>query len=591
MPGRVGAAIVLTMVVRDLERTMGAMAGSNQLGRRGEARRLTRPLLIVSVVLMVGGCEAGAPTVSTPGGPSIGTPGTGSTGPSSAPSATGPVSLPVPALRSAAQIVQALGQADLSGQLVVSLLDELGIGLYLPDGTAIRAGDERSDDDLYLFEPEAQGLAMLVRSLGDPDASISFRDFHAGLVGLGYGGSADELARAYAESYAESPDSLVSMLVSSTAVLDADAQIPSFTAWLLVLDGFIAPSPAASAVAMAGPAPAIAAGRSSWGVAASRVQRHGNISPNAGRYIARLMAIAATWTVRLFPESATVHEGHGATGPPVTIKADIAAYGQVFTSPITGNPVVPINFDRLHAGVQVAWTGDAIALQHGSVSAPQPVTDDRGDASATYTPKAEETKGEGELFNGQGGITAAVSKAELVLRIYGPWVSPYVPFVPGEVRGTAQIDIGWHAFFKSPIEILWTDVYAGSPDHFLFEGELKGYDPESVNGQRIYVGTGTVTGGRGAWVACNPGMDDIELATFDATFNAGLNGDGTITIFAYANVDTPLVGVSTGSMTVSLDGGIVQSIPMPPLGELCPHHSFGTLEYRGGPPPDVPFTP
>ena len=558
----------------------------------GLSLRAGRNLVALALIAAVaGGCApaapAGSPGSSAPAGSSGGSPVVAA----SRPPATDRPPLPDPALGSATEIVQAIGRPELAEQFVVSLLAELGIGLYKPDGTAIRTGAERSDADFFLFEPEADGLVGLVRSLEDPEASLAFRDFHAGLAGLGYEGTAEELASAYAEAYAASPDSIVSTLVTGTAELSADSRLPTFTAWLLVLDGFVPPSVAASAVAMAGSGPVAAAGRSAWGVAASRVQRRGNLSPQAAQYVARLMAIAATWTVNSIVEPATGHEGHSGDGAPITVKIDIQAYGKTFTSPISGNPVVPITSDGHHSGIGVGWSADAAATKHGSFSAQDSLTDAKGFATATYTPKAEESYGRGTERHDMAGVVAAVSKQDLLRRVYGIWVEPYAAFVPGVIRGKAQFGMAWHEQQSSPIEIAWTEVYGGQQDIFIYSGELKGYDPESVNGQKVYIGTGFVTGGRGAWAACNPGMEDIQRATVEATFTAGLNADGTITISAYANLDTSLVGVSTGSLTVSVDGGLAESIPMPPFGDKCPHHSFGTLTYQGGLPPDVPFTP
>ena len=56
-----------------------------------------------------------------------------------------PEPLPEPELESADEIVEAMALPDLAPQVIVSMLDQLGIGLYQTDGTPIRVGAETSN--------------------------------------------------------------------------------------------------------------------------------------------------------------------------------------------------------------------------------------------------------------------------------------------------------------------------------------------------------------------------------------------------------------------------------------------------------------
>ncbi len=60
------------------------------------------------------------------------------------------------------------------------MLRGLGIGIYRPDGTAIRRGDEQQLGDLWLYEEAVHALAQMAAAESPRDL-ISFRDWHAAL--------------------------------------------------------------------------------------------------------------------------------------------------------------------------------------------------------------------------------------------------------------------------------------------------------------------------------------------------------------------------------------------------------------------------
>ena len=435
----------------------------------------TRSALLI-VALVVSGCGSAAPAVTpaaTGAATSTGTPATagrasfpaptdqGTVSPGSVepqppgsnrpattpPPAQPPEPLPEPELETADEIVEALFQPDLADVAVVSMLDQLGIGLYRPDGSAIRTGTEALDGDFFLFEPEVRGLIHMLDAVDEEDAWIDFRDFHAALVGLGFPGSAEELADAYSESYFEAPDEPMSKFIQAVNV---ESQINRFTAWLLLVDGFVPPNGSNEATARVGGELArltAQAGRRGWGTARQRVQTITQGVPLQvdPQIIAHLMAVVSGASLNLVPSEQVVHKGHGSGGEVSTITATLQAAASAFVSPITGQAVVPVSGTAQVAGIDVNWYPNSTALANGSAPSSSSPTDPQGRALLTYTAKPEEPRADrsGYLIVETGTIEAAVSGVDLITRLYAePSLGALMPNI---VRGSTNIDVEWHA--------------------------------------------------------------------------------------------------------------------------------------------------
>jgi hypothetical protein len=163
-----------------------------------------------------------------------------------------------------------------------------------------------------------------------------------------------------------------------------------------------------------------------------------------------------------------------------------------------------------------------------------------------------------------------------VLVLYGVWAQPYASYFTGLRRTWGLLRIGWHEKAEATIKIIWTDTYDGVDDTITFLGDLTTAVPDPVSGGVMYTGTGTATGSRAGWKACNPGIDLVPSGTGSATFNGYLTGTGSIMIAAYADVGTALAGISTEPMEVPIIGGFAQA-DQPTVGDLCPHRSHGEM--------------
>jgi len=139
-----------------------------------------------------------------------------------------------------------------------------------------------------------------------------------------------------------------------------------------------------------------------------------------------------------------------------------------------------------------------------------------------------------------------------------------------------RCDLGWE------VKIAWTDSYDGVLDTMTFDGVV---DTVPLGDEYVgisLVGTGTVSGSRSGWKACNPGIDVTPSGTVSATFLAILQDD-MLTISAYADGGTELSGISTAMFTVdaTVDGEQTVRVDLgPPVGELCPYTSYGTATIK-----------
>jgi len=480
------------------------------------------------------------------------------------------LSLPEPTLGSIDEIVAAIDDPAQSGNVVVSILAQLGIGLYRADGTPIRAGTEASDADFFVFEPVAEGLVAMLRERDDPEAQLPFAEFHAALAAEGYAGSIDELAAGFADAYAGQPAAPISRLIHALGPIDASGTLSSFELLLLLLDGFIPPNGAATAMADArGGPPAVAVGGAGWGVAQSNFQ-HGGVPSDWVEMCWLLTGVLHAWRVTLTASPVTVHEGHGGVGSPAAISVQLAGPLTALISPFSGAAIVPAPPDP----ALPAWFDlDSRAAAHGSATS---VHDANSTAAITYVPKQEAANGQGIDREEQGAIVAGVERRELAFALYGSFIVPYAWTLRASIQNTVVLNIGWHEEAEAVIKIVWTDTYDGVADTITFLGNLTATEGGPDTGGVLYTGTGIATGSRAGWAGCNPGIDTVPSGTVDATFNGILTGTGTIMISAYADAFSVLSGISTAPMEVPIVGGFAQ-FDSPLVGDLCPRSSHGEM--------------
>jgi hypothetical protein len=265
------------------------------------------------------------------------------------------------------------------------------------------------------------------------------------------------------------------------------------------------------------------------------------------------------------------------------------------TSPFSGATVVPSASGV--DGLEVEWLAQDAADRHGTLSDLFTEADGDGRSTTTYVPKQEDANGKGIEREEAGKINVGVTGANLLLQLYGSFAAPYAGSITGVVKHYDFLNIAWHEKIEAVVKIVWTDTYDGVDDTITFLGDLTDIQPScstvpppdgpcSIDGSVMFMGTGTATGSRAGWAACNPGIDVIPSGTVDATFTASVDGN-MMTVGAYADYDTNLSGVITGLFTVPLDDGTATFAPppaqgpTPPPGELCPHHSSGVITVTG----------
>ena len=415
-----------------------------------------------------------------------------------------PETLQAPELTSVDEIAEALFRPELAEQALLSMIDELGIGLYADDGSPIRPGSEQSDADFYMFESEARGLIAMLQEQDEPDKWITFRDFHAALAGMGFQGTAEELAAAYVDAYAEAPDDPIVRFIYGIAAVDVEASFPRFGAWLLLLDGFIPPrgdggqaiSRVASigGVAQASPGPRPPG---TWGRARDRIRGLNlppmNVDP---AHIARIMSIVSHFSITVRASPTSVHEGHGGNGSPSIFVAQVRAAAGAFVSPFTGTAIVPVNQNPT-SGLPVTWHLDDTLSRHGSTTPLSDTTGVIGATRTTYTPNRERANGQGANISATGTMTATVPSADLVNSLYD--LPNLGALAPGEVSGSGPLVVQWH---DEVMEVELTNKYDVTITTFVGDTHTDGTD--RFVGQLAHVGDGRWVGtldaeARGNW--------------------------------------------------------------------------------------------
>jgi hypothetical protein len=365
----------------------------------------------------------------------------------------------------------------------------LGIGTYHDDGTPITPGAETSDADFFLSESEVRGLIALQIAGLTQDSWIPFSDFRDGLVALGFDISEDDLADAYHEAYAEIPDSPIAQLVPYIGV---EAPLPPFGAWLLFVDGFVPPNQSTGLIASVGGLPLAPPARglgNAWQQLQRRLQ-----TPQAQNAFAQsaqnahIMAMTAKATLSVNAQPYSAHEGHGGTGAPVTVTAQLNTTPPV--SPYTGQPIITGCANALYAGVGVSWQYTQQISDHGSTAIQNPTTDGGGQARLIFTPKQEAANGHGYEVRVVGAVTATASRAEIAQKIY--CANPAVAaFIGQTVTGSGNILIAWHepetihikatlTGYKASFKILGSGAEMHGSDEF--EGNLVQQEDGSWHG-------------------------------------------------------------------------------------------------------------
>lgn len=128
------------------------------------------------------------------------------------------------------------------------------------------------------------------------------------------------------------------------------------------------------------------------------------------------------------------------------------------------------------------------------------------------------------------------------------------------------------------IKINWFDTWNGVTDGTTFDGYADAVDPNPIGDVVVLTGTGTVTGTRAGYIACNPGLEgQTASGTANATFIAVVSGE-TVTVSAWGDMLTIFSGVTTAPFEVPRKGGTKPITGALIPSDPCPHSHSGTAE-------------
>lgn len=189
-------------------------------------------MISLSVLLFMSGCSGGGGTGDSGGG--------GGTGDNGNASTTAKVSLtPPPVLLSdPAEIAAALSKQETLNLGVWSLLEQLGIGVYTPEGDVVMQGAENTVDDFWLYDRQIPTLAAA--ALSKPTEFSKFHRMVTSHVSTDI--TSAELLAAYQEFYSNNPNYFLAKLFTSMGLnFTGDPKITRLQEVLLFLGGFAAP--------------------------------------------------------------------------------------------------------------------------------------------------------------------------------------------------------------------------------------------------------------------------------------------------------------------------------------------------------------
>ena len=513
-------------------------------------RSFAAPMLAVAVAT---GCGSSAPP--TPIAVSSGAVPPGSLAATSdgRPGANVPVVSPVPqldvpepTLTDPTAIGAALRDPARAGDGVASMLAAAGIGVYRQDGTALRAGLEKTAQDPFVYDAEVLGLIEMAQSDGaaiaagaTPATVATLRDALAELLpDL----TTDQLLAALRASFDADPDGLPAAIVG--AGLAAATPLTRAQLWFLYLHGFVGiPSVTAlhSRVASADAwvAPMVAPGTPLAGVPFIPSPEPGVDARDYALLLAHVQL--AAWLIPFEPSThaASVHEGHGGPGTPLTLTAFHTPWFQSPVGAFSFRPLLlPSNTGRLD-GVPVTWSSSDVGVlnAHGSLSGPLDVpipTDFSGKASLTYTPRKESAATQsGPVESDTAQLTASVPVRDLFMSHFQLPVGAY-----GLLTGERQVPV--------VLAIEWHEEPGWKVDGASGGGRVTGQHCGDVAGDWVVDGTYDVMGmrGRQQWVITIDPGGNVGTYTYQQTSRGNPGG---------APVTVTVEGKAAGSVTLAID--------------------------------------
>lgn len=488
------------------------------------------------------------------------------------------VALPQPSIEEAFSIGEALYDPARVPAAVVSLLARMGVGIYAADGTALRPGDERDADDLWLTETEVRGLI----EMGVADAEVgyedgggpfTFRDLAKALQPLLPTWSAAKLAAAYDDAYATHPDDFVPLVMLGQPIMPG-TPLTRVQLWLLYVDGFVGPSTATA------PGPG-------WGSANALLPEIPSPVPAmSAQEFALLLAHVAVvgWTIPfdVSPSSSSAHEGHEQAGPSITATARIdqgAVAANILVSPLTGDLLLGPRSSFSPNG-SVTWTSTTPSLleEHGTVSGALgvPMTlGSTGQVSIGFDVRQEPADHHADVVTATADLTASIPLADLVSAVYDLPAAAR-GFVIGTRQASAAVRLAWHA--REGIDVLLLNIY----DHTLFGGGV----------DLAFGGSARAHGEDAAFGFLEKQADGNYRGTILARSIGEFNGEwggGSCTVLHDGNQELYVVGrpISGGNLQLAFYPASILRLQRFPSAD-CPLNDAWRIGFEGGGPDNRP---
>lgn len=371
---------------------------------------------------MVSGASTSQSPAQTAGTGPAGT--GGPAGPAARPPA---LPLPLASMTDAGEIGSAMYDPSRVDDAVVSLLQLLGIGVYRPDGTPVRTGDEADADDPWLLEDEVWGLIEAAEedllNAGDSEPRYRLGDLYDQLQRLLPAGfSRAQFIDAYSTSYAGAPDDLAPRFLLGQP-LDSSTPLTRTQLWLLYLDGFVDLATPSTAGVQPGAQLAVVPNRPRFSTASQILPPilHEQTLTNAQWAFFRTHMLTIGYAIWFTLDPPETHEGHGGPGQTYQIPVEVGR-GQPIVSPTTGEVLLAPNPDPLD-GLAVRFESDdrRVLDKHGSLTASLPyqvLTDSSGRASIGYATRREASDGVGVETSEWASLTAWADVVDLIRRAY-----------------------------------------------------------------------------------------------------------------------------------------------------------------------------
>jgi hypothetical protein len=414
---------------------------------------------------------------------------------------------------SAAEAVAALQETDSATDGIWSILANLGIGVYTPDGSQVMPGSETAESDFWLYDFEVDALAHMAGQPARP-----FREYYDLLASLGYQGTQEDLLSAYRDTYARHQDAfLVGLFREMDLQFAAGASLTPFQEWLLLLDTFVPPnggaitigSPpdtgvrlgklASSTRSQGAPCGQIVGGgiQPFWGLMQSESDIDAAIQAIEVYYAIHGPMIASAVTSDLSSSTESGHEGHGQEGDRMEYRVhadvDFVPWAEVPVGATSCGAFVDFQWRPMVGpmdSVPVTWRIPDALADHGPIQQQDPITDRGGDAKLVVQLQHEEAEGIGPYKEENGSVEADLDlrTAFMAAGIYDARLLDFVP--PRAQLGPVPVTVSWHAtcdqFTIMFSETLHQEVKDYSSD-IRIEGPIlvhihPGADPASLEG-------------------------------------------------------------------------------------------------------------